>query len=379
MIAARPASRYHGPGMSVTQQDIADFLEVSLITVHRALNNSGYVSAELKERILAYAKEVNYVPHKASQVLVRNKTRKIAVFTSSLPHYFWNEIKTGVMIGAEQLQAFNYQVHYHMVPERDSRAYLDILEKESSEGLEAVALANQWIYDMDAILSRIDESGIPYVTLNIDASDSRRRCYIGPDYAAGGRLAAEFIGKSLLFKDRPRVLAINARAERPSESSRAPDINKLRLDGFSEVMTGEYGAIELETDLSTTGIAPSGIERRIEGILRERAGRFDAIYLVPAYNAEFVRAIERVGIGKAVVVLHDLDASSSRYLEKGLVTAVIYQNPILQGYYAVKILEHLLESGQSPEPETIRIVHSLVFRQNKDLYKNHYLFAKMIE
>ena len=112
MIVARRASRYHGPGMSVTQQDIADFLEVSLITVHRALNNSGYVSAELKERILAYAKEVNYVPHKASQVLVRNKTRKIAVFTSSLPHYFWNEIKTGVMIGAEQLQAFNYQVHY---------------------------------------------------------------------------------------------------------------------------------------------------------------------------------------------------------------------------------------------------------------------------
>jgi LacI family transcriptional regulator len=364
--------------MSVTQQDIADHLEISLITVHRALNNSGYVSAELRARILSYAKEVNYVPHKASQILVRNKTRKIAVFTSSLPRFFWDDIKTGVMIGTEQIQAFNYQVHYHMVPERDSRSYLEILEKEISEGLEAAAFANQWIYDMEAILSRIDDSGIPYITLNIDAPDSRRQCYIGPDYAAGGRLAAEFIGKSLMFKDEPRVLVINTLAERPSGSS-APDINKLRSDGFSEVMRSEYSRIEFETDLSTTGVAPGKLARHIERMLRTKAEAFDAIYLVPAYNAEFAHAIEGIGTVKAVVVLHDLDTSSYHYLEKDLITAVIYQNPILQGYYAVKILEQVLESGRRPESEAITIVHSLVFKQNKDIYKNHYLFAKMIE
>jgi LacI family transcriptional regulator len=364
--------------MSVTQRDIADHLAISLITVHRALNNSGYVSAELKERILSYVKEVNYVPHKASQVLVRNKTRKIAVFTSSLPRYFWTDVKTGVMIGTEQIQAFNYQVHYHMVPERDSRSYLEILAKELSEGLEAVAFANQWIYDMEAILSRIDESGIPYVTLNIDAPDSRRQCYIGPDYAAGGRLAAEFIGKSLMFKDSPRVLVINTLAERPSGSS-APDINRLRLDGFSEVMRNEFPGVDFETDYSTTGTASGRIEKHLEQLLRARAKAFDAIYLVPAYNAQFVRVIEGIGIEKVVVVLHDLDTSSYHYLEKDIITAVIYQNPILQGYYAVKILEQILESGRRPESETITIVHSLVFKHNKDIYKNHYLFAKLTE
>jgi hypothetical protein len=45
-----------------------------------------------------------------------------------------------------------------MVPERYTSAYLDILEKELSEGLEAAAFANQWIYDMAAIVPRIDES-----------------------------------------------------------------------------------------------------------------------------------------------------------------------------------------------------------------------------
>ncbi len=369
--------------MSVTQQDIADHLEISLITVHRALHNTGYVSTELKERILAYAKEVKYVPHKASQVLVRNKTRKIAVFTSSRPRYFWNDIKTGVMVGAEQVQPFNYQVHYHAVPERDSRAYLDLLERELDEGLEAVALVNQWIYDMDAIFARIDRAGIPYVTLNVDAPGSRRRCFIGPDYAAGGRLAAEFIGKALQFKDGPRALVINALAQKKAESA-APDINKLRFDGFSEVMRQDFPRIECVADFSTTGVAPSKIEDQIERMLKEKKGEFNAIYLVPAYNAQFDRIIERIGFDRAVIVLHDLDTSSYRYLEKSLISAVIYQNPILQGYYTVKTLENILEAERGAADAgsavgTINIVHSLVFKQNRDLYKNHYLFAKMIE
>ena len=106
--------------MGITQKEIAHALELPLITVHRALNNSGYVSKELKGRILAYARDVRYVPHKASQVLKRNKVRKIAVFSSSLPHYFWNDIRTGISIGAEQIQPLNYRVNYHMIAERDS-------------------------------------------------------------------------------------------------------------------------------------------------------------------------------------------------------------------------------------------------------------------
>ena len=101
--------------MGITQKEIADALDLPLITVHRALNNSGYVSKELKGRILAYAREVRYVPHKASQVLKRNKVRKIAVFSSSLPRYFWNDIRTGISIGAEQIQPLNYRVNYHMM------------------------------------------------------------------------------------------------------------------------------------------------------------------------------------------------------------------------------------------------------------------------
>jgi len=116
--------------------------------------------------------------------------------------------------------------------------------------------------------------------------------------------------------------------------------------------------------------------RHIAELLAERDGAFDAIYLIPAYNAPFIKALEHVSRPRRVVVLHDLDSSSNHLLAKNLLTAVIYQNPILQGYYTVRTLENLLESGHPPEVRQITIVHSVVLNENKDLFRNHLFFAR---
>jgi len=365
-------------GGFVTQQDIADALGISLITVHRALHSSGYVSDMLKARILAYAKEVTYVPHKASQILKRNKVRKVAVFSSTLPRYFWNDIKTGITIGSEQIQPFNYQVSYHMIPDRNSRLYLARLKSAVADGVEAVAFVNQWIYDMKSIIAYIDRVGIPYLTLNVDAPNSRRLCYIGPDYRAGGRLAAEYIGKNLLFRKNPRVLVITMRPE-GIEDPHAPDINNLRYEGFRAVLRKSFSRIHHEVGYLTSEMRSKEVESQIQALLVSRKSKVDAIYLIAAYNAQFIQALEKSPRPRTLVVLHDLDPSSNQYLERNMLTAVIYQNPILQGYYAVKILENMLESGHPPDIKQINIVHSIIMNENKDLYRNHYLFTKMID
>lgn len=366
--------------MGITQKEIAQALKLPLITVHRALNNSGYVSKELKGRIVSYAREVNYVPHKASQVLKRNKVRKIAVFSSTLPHYFWDDIRTGIRVAAEQIQALNYRVNYHTIAERSSEQYLERLEQEIRDGVEAVGFVNQWIYRMDEIISRLARAEIPYVTLNVDAPESRRVCYIGPDYRAGGRLAAEYIGKTLRFKGRARVLVLTAPPDARADA-RTPDINALRFEGFRSVLAEHFPDVAHETAFVTKGMGSPAAERHISELLGSRS-RFDAVYLIAAYNAPFIRALEHRALPQRedeqqVVVLHDLDSSSHHYLERNLLTAIIYQNPILQGYYAVRTLEGLLESGHPPDVRQVTIVHSVVLNENKDLYKNHLFFARM--
>lgn len=362
--------------MRITQKDIARELGISLITVNRALNNSGYVSEELKKRIMAVVKEKSYVPHKASQALVRNRTRNIAVFSSSLPEYFWGDIRNGVELAAGQIMPFNYSVRYRAIPESDTERYVRTLESELENGLDAAAFVNQRQYDMSRIIARLDRAGIPYVTFNIDAPESGRLCYIGSDYLAGGRLAADFIGTSLQAKRGGRVLVIGSAEER---FSRHPDINRERLEGCLSVLRDRYPDTIAETAFITSVPDPGHSDSQIERILRERKGTCDAVYLIPAFNSTFLDALERLEYGRIITVLHDIDGSALHHLETHRLSGVIYQNPILQGYYTVKTLEHILDSGGTARIKDIEVVHNLVLAENRSLYRNHLSLAELGE
>ncbi len=357
--------------MRITQKEISRRLGVSLITVSRALNDTGYVSKELKERILRYARENSYVPHRASQVLVRNRTHRIAMFSSSLPTYFWADIRKGMNVAAEQIRGFDYEVRYHTVAEADSKAYIRKLRREVKEGAEAFAFANQRIYDMDTIFGLADRAGIPYVTFNVDAPESNRLCYIGSDYHAGGRLAAEFIGKALTFKPASRALVITEE-EREDRFTDAPNINSERLSGFLEVIKSNFPALTCEVEHITTPLQNERMDTQISETLKRRRGKVDAVYLIPAFNSVFLDGLEKLGYDRTITLLHDLDSSAMHHLETHMLSAVIYQNPILQGYYTVKTLEHIVESNRRDKMEGIEIISNLILAENRNLHRNHY-------
>ncbi len=365
--------------MRITQKDIARELGISFITVIRALNGTGYVSESLKKRILDLAKERTYVPHKASQALVRNKFRNMAVFSSSLPHYFWNDIGAGIAIAAEELLPFNYNIRYHIIQESDTASYLSSLKEEIERGLDAVAFVNQRLYDMKAIIAMVEAAGIPYVTFNVDAPKSRRICYIGSDYFAGGRLSADFIGKSLQVKRGGTVLAISV-DEGSERFSKDPDINGERLGGFLSLMRERFPDVACEVRYITTKLREGYADSQIEDLLAEWEGAADAVYLIPAFNAAFLAALEKFDYRNAITVLHDIDGSAVHHLETHLLTAVIHQDPILQGYYTVKTMERILESRERPvRLNDIELVHNLILSENRNLLRNHYALMQLTE
>lgn len=357
--------------MRITQKDISRALGVSLITVSRALNSTGYVSKELKQRILDYAKEKSYVPHRASQVLVRNRVRRIAMFSSSLPAYFWEDIRKGVDVAAEQILPFDYDVRYHIIAEGDSDAYLRSVRDEIEKGAGALAFVNQRLYDMATLFRLAEREGVPYITFNVDAPRSKRLCYVGTNYQSGGRLAAEFIGKTLAFHERPRVLVISS-TEPENRFADAPDINGERLRGYRDVMRTRFSRIESEVVHITTKLQKGYVDNQIFDLLKDRKGSVGAIYLIPAFNSVFLEALRSLGYRQTLTVLHDLDSSSMSHLETHGLSAVIYQNPILQGYYTVKTLERIVEADRGTKPEGIEIISNLIMAENRDLYRNHF-------
>jgi DNA-binding LacI/PurR family transcriptional regulator len=83
----------------VTLQTIADRLGVSRMTVSNAFSRPDQLSAELRERVLATARELGYVgPDPAGRALARGTTGAVGVLlTDSLPYSFADEVATNFM------------------------------------------------------------------------------------------------------------------------------------------------------------------------------------------------------------------------------------------------------------------------------------------
>ena len=355
--------------MRITQKAIARDLGVSFMTVSRVFNDSGYVSQELRKRILDYAKKKGYEPHRASQVLVRNTMRTIAVFSSTMPEYFWDDIKRGVQRAAEQIKFFNYDVHYHRVPDFDTKKYCALLSKEIKNGLSAAAFVCQDIFDMNRIIGMVEKANIPYLLYNVDAAGTRRICYIGADYRSGGRLAANFIGKALAVKEAGRALVVDF-VRKEQRFPAMPDINSERLEGFLSVIKERYPSVSCAVEFVN---AKADVERQIMQILKKSRSKTDAVYFLPAYNDAYHHALERYDYRGLITLQHDIDNSAISCLESDLLTAVVFQDPILQGYTVVRTLENVLETKNSGQLKNIEIAHNLVFRDNINFLQNHYL------
>ncbi|WP_125152153.1 LacI family DNA-binding transcriptional regulator [Clostridium rectalis] len=82
--------------MAITINDIAKKAGVSLATVSRVLNKSGYVKKETKERILKVIEELNYSPSAIARSLSKNKTNTIGVIVPQINNPFFAEIIKGV-------------------------------------------------------------------------------------------------------------------------------------------------------------------------------------------------------------------------------------------------------------------------------------------
>src|SRR5215217_8603815 len=82
--------------MPVTLEDIARALNVSKMTVSRAINNHPEISRETRERILRTAQKMKYRPNQFARALTTNHSYLIGIVVPDLMHSYFAEICRGV-------------------------------------------------------------------------------------------------------------------------------------------------------------------------------------------------------------------------------------------------------------------------------------------
>jgi LacI family transcriptional regulator len=120
--------------MGITISDIAKKSGVSLATVSRVLNNSGYVKDSTRQKVLNAIKDTNYNPSAIARSLSKNQTNTIGVVVPDITNSYFGEIIKGISEVAEEhnLNIILYNTDDNL--EKELKA-LDLLKGQRIEGV----------------------------------------------------------------------------------------------------------------------------------------------------------------------------------------------------------------------------------------------------
>jgi len=163
-----------------TIKDVAKKSNVSVATVSRVINNTGYVNVETRKIVQDVIEELNYVPNELARSLFRKKSNIIGLIVPHISTYFFAEliesIEDAVTRKGYKLMIFNSKDDIEL-----EKRYITVFNQYNIDGIILVA-------NSQCITSYLDLK-IPIITIDhiIDKSIPS----ITSDNVLGGELAAK--------------------------------------------------------------------------------------------------------------------------------------------------------------------------------------------
>jgi LacI family transcriptional regulator len=145
-----------------TVHDVARRAGVSTSTVSHVVNGTRFVSDELRERVLAAMRELDYTPNAAARMLSLKRSRTIGLIVSDIRNPFFASVARGVEDVAQELGYTLVLCNSDESAEREA-ACLTALESKAVDG---VLLASAGAADEH--LSRLVRAGYPIVLVDRD-------------------------------------------------------------------------------------------------------------------------------------------------------------------------------------------------------------------
>jgi LacI family gluconate utilization system Gnt-I transcriptional repressor len=172
----------------LTLRDVSDACGVSEMTVSRVLRNRGEVSEATRNRVLAAAKELGYVPNQIAGSLASQRVNLVAVIIPSLGNMVFPEVLSGInqVLEDTPLQPVVGVTDY--LPEKEERVLYEMLSWRPS----GVIIAG--LEHSDATRAMLENAGIPVVEI-MDTDGRPVNAMVGISHRRAGREMAKAILK----------------------------------------------------------------------------------------------------------------------------------------------------------------------------------------
>ncbi|MDE6219919.1 MAG: LacI family DNA-binding transcriptional regulator [Lachnospiraceae bacterium] len=323
-----------------TIKEIAALAGVSRGTVDRVLNNRGSVNPATAEKINEIAKALDYKPNKAGLALAAQKKKlKLGVILFSTDNPFFADVLKGVTEKAEDLAGYSCTVLVKQIP-INVDAQLNAIDELLSEEVNGIALAPHNDDRIRVRINELHEQGIPVVTLNTDIENSRRIAYVGSNYTKSGATAA-----GLLKRMTHGAVSIGI-------ITGSSDIlcHTERIAGFTDTLQSEQERMHIVSIIETQDDEIESYEQTLR-LLKEHP-EINALFFAAGGVYGGCRAITSLGMAdKLCVIAFDKADTTEQFLREGVLSAVICQQPRIQGKKPLDLLFTYLTSGERPEKE----------------------------
>jgi DNA-binding LacI/PurR family transcriptional regulator len=175
-------------GRHPTLVDIAERAGVAPMTVSRVVNENGYVSEAMREKVQRAVKELNYHPNGLARSLKRQRTHVVGILLPDIANPFSAELVSGIQ---EILLSRGY-ASFICTSERSTEREQASLRALFDHRLDGIIVATRETPTGNEWLSRMVERGLPMVVVGRDFTHPKVD-RVTADHEKGGYEATKYL------------------------------------------------------------------------------------------------------------------------------------------------------------------------------------------
>jgi len=336
---------------------IAQLARVSIGTVDRALHGRPGINPSTRQRILKIATQIGYSPNLAARALsIARANVRIGVCIPREIHFFYDQMWGGILDEERRASHLGIQfVHrpVHALGERDTEAFEDLV----SQKVDGIILTAGNPAGLTPLINQAEENDIRVVCVSTDAPLSQRSSIVCVDPTLNGGLAGELISKIVPGGSQVAIVAGMLSAED----------HRKKADGFMQAVqkysvgTEIVEVIEGHEDETESFQKTSDLLTRFPNL----AGLYvNTVNCLPVCQA----LVQRGLAGRVKLVATDLFPEMAVHLERGTITASIYQHPFRQAQIAVRVLADYLTNKTELTP-CVHLSPGVIMASNFHLFR----------
>jgi ribose transport system substrate-binding protein len=277
----------------------------------------------------------------------------LVLVPEELDNEYWRLVEQGAQAAAKD---YHVMLEYAGPKQANIEDHLKTIEMSAASKVDGILTQGLSDEQFTPLINRVVAGGIPVITVDTDAANSKRMAYIGTDNYYSGFLA----GKALI-------------ADTKGNANVAIITGSFYANHMQQRVKGFQDAVKAEERIHIIAVEESEISRvkaaeKANQILQDHP-EVNAFFGTSALDGiEIAQVIEKYQKQDQIYIIgFDTLPETLRLIRKGTIKATVVQEPFQMGYGAVKMMIDLIE-GKKVSP----IVHTDTrILRIRDLYGNH--------